>query len=1060
MQEKLKLPRTLGKKGSKYPVIFSSKDLEDFEEMKRRLGENLRLKIPNPGKPFVIRTDASNQAVGGSLEQMDDDQPLPPPGSEEKIRTYPVAFFSRKLTSSQIRTWPVREKEAYAVVSILKKYASLIGLQPVLILTDHKSLENWATEVLDAPGGPTGRRARWHILLSRFKIDVRYVKGETNIVADALSRWAYPAGEGQDSGFNGTEEDEYKMARLIEQEKAEEAECAQIFGVEPRQFCCVHLDWNETTKNSTEIPVANVINLNHTPKALDLFSGQGSWRDAFTQMGYEVTTMDWDPKNKADIQRDILTWKYWLDISPGQFEVVSASVPCEEYSQAKTIGRRNIKRSNRITARVLEIIRYLKPQKWFLENPRFGLLKSQRCMRGIKYVDVDYCQFSDYGYKKPTRIWGPPQICELQHVLCDPPTCPHCYKQDGRWRHRQWLGGTKTHPGTKLKWRVPRKLIEYLMTMPATEKNDPGIQVAPLQGESEGGSPPLRFHFATPPEDAVTQPRLTAYPSTPEETPSGRRTRDPSLAPRGPCVGEPCVGDASRMEPRHGSVAAPSIPPPPGTKPGGVYWQNWPNAYTMCPKFATEWGQVCAGGANWPKGFQRHGDHLFFETKLCIPTSLLPQVIHELHVASGHMAHQKLFLEVLRRFTVPGRTRAQQLAREVSQKCEICQANEHRHVNGKFPMQPTPIPPVPMDNIAIDVFLMKPTKFEGHQYDCMVVIVERHSGWVTAFPEKREGLTAKRVARQCLLHHWDLFGIPRVVVSDQGPQFAANFWRTLCSHFGVTNTFCQAGHHRANGRAEVAGKILKNFMRKIQTTRPEWNWVEILPAALKHLRTTPGESGLSPYQIILGREPLRAGIPIPPECECEDATSFVLRLQKQDQEVARLINDQHKKDFDTINDRLRNPAPLAVGDKVWVLRPRGLSADKLRSWWIGPCPVKGRVGENSYQIEVKPGRIIPVHRSQMKEHWDDPTAGEKLSLFHFSPEVEDFETGPEEWEVEKILKHRMNPRGKLEFLVKWKDWPEKTWEPVMHFIHRYSRDWRDYVVAHKLRFNIVDYMDH
>ena len=80
----------------------------------------MRLKVPNPAKPFIIRSDASDRAVGGVLEQLDDDQPLPPPGSEEKIQTHPVAFFSRKLTDGQIRSWPVREKEAYAVVSILK----------------------------------------------------------------------------------------------------------------------------------------------------------------------------------------------------------------------------------------------------------------------------------------------------------------------------------------------------------------------------------------------------------------------------------------------------------------------------------------------------------------------------------------------------------------------------------------------------------------------------------------------------------------------------------------------------------------------------------------------------------------------------------------------------------------------------------------------------------------------------------------------------------------------------------------------------------------------------
>ena len=96
-------------------------------------------------------------------------------------------------------------------------------------------------------------------------------------------------------------------------------------------------------------------------------------------------------------------------------------------------------------------------------------------------------------------------------------------------------------------------------------------------------------------------------------------------------------------------------------------------------------------------------------------------------------------LEVLRRYAVPDRARAQALARQISRECETCQANEHTHTSGKFPMRPTPIPPLPMDNIAQDIFTMKPVKFEGQNYDCMAVIVDRHSGWVTAFPERRKG---------------------------------------------------------------------------------------------------------------------------------------------------------------------------------------------------------------------------------------------------------------------------------------------------------------------------------
>ena len=42
-----------------------------------------------------------------------------------------------------------RELETYAIILVLLKWESWIGLQPVLILTDHKSLEAWTREVLD-----------------------------------------------------------------------------------------------------------------------------------------------------------------------------------------------------------------------------------------------------------------------------------------------------------------------------------------------------------------------------------------------------------------------------------------------------------------------------------------------------------------------------------------------------------------------------------------------------------------------------------------------------------------------------------------------------------------------------------------------------------------------------------------------------------------------------------------------------------------------------------------------------------------------------------------------
>ena len=117
-----------------------------------------------------------------------------------------MAFFSRKLNKHQLN-WTPREKETYAVVEALKKWAGWVGLQPVVVTTDHKSLEDWVHEKVDTPSGPAGRRARWHEVLSKFDLSVQYVPGKDNVVADAMSRFAYPACKTfQDVSTHGSEE--------------------------------------------------------------------------------------------------------------------------------------------------------------------------------------------------------------------------------------------------------------------------------------------------------------------------------------------------------------------------------------------------------------------------------------------------------------------------------------------------------------------------------------------------------------------------------------------------------------------------------------------------------------------------------------------------------------------------------------------------------------------------------------------------------------------------------------------------------------------------------------
>ena len=134
---------------------------------------------------------------------------------------------------------------------------------------------------------------------------------------------------------------------------------------------------------------------------LELFSGTKSVSRVFESQGWECVSLD---LKNASIETNILDWDY-TQFPPGYFDFVWASPPCTEYSIAKSTGVRKIDEANKIVLRTLEIIEYLKPKHWVLENPQTGYLKKQEFMLGLGFVDVDYCKYG-FDYRKRTRLWN------------------------------------------------------------------------------------------------------------------------------------------------------------------------------------------------------------------------------------------------------------------------------------------------------------------------------------------------------------------------------------------------------------------------------------------------------------------------------------------------------------------------------------------------------------------------------------------------------------------------------------------------------------------------------
>jgi hypothetical protein len=166
-------------------------------------------------------------------------------------------------------------------------------------------------------------------------------------------------------------------------------------------------------------------------RILELFSGTGSVGKVFGADGWEVVSLDINPKAHATITADIRTWDYTL-YEAGHFDVVWASPVCTHYSRAKTTAHtpRDLVWADSLVLRALEIIEYFKPKYWFLENPQTGLLKTRPFMQNLPYTDVDYCRYSDWGYKKRTRLWT---NSGYQGKLCL--GVKRCASMEGR-RHR------------------------------------------------------------------------------------------------------------------------------------------------------------------------------------------------------------------------------------------------------------------------------------------------------------------------------------------------------------------------------------------------------------------------------------------------------------------------------------------------------------------------------------------------------------------------------------------------------------------------------------------------
>ena len=145
-------------------------------------------------------------------------------------------------------------------------------------------------------------------------------------------------------------------------------------------------------------------------RLLELFCGTKSVGKVARKMGHDVVSVDILSKFEPDVCCDILDFDYKA-YPVGHFDFIWASPPCTEFSRAKTRGVRNIASAVKIVERTLEIINYLQPKNFCIENP-VGLLRKQPCMEAYRDYEtiVSYCKYG-FKYRKDTNLWTNVKFC-------------------------------------------------------------------------------------------------------------------------------------------------------------------------------------------------------------------------------------------------------------------------------------------------------------------------------------------------------------------------------------------------------------------------------------------------------------------------------------------------------------------------------------------------------------------------------------------------------------------------------------------------------------------------
>ena len=347
--------------------------------------------------------------------------------------------------------------------------------------------------------------------------------------------------------------------------------------------------------------------------------------------------------------------------------------------------------------------------------------------------------------------------------------------------------------------------------------------------------------------------------------------------------------------------------------------------------------------------------------RLLIPTGMIQGIMQRTHGGhyGGHFGYQKTFSKINERFYWPT---LKTDVRRFIMACALCWSvarNPERRCRPKA-MLPTGSPG---EVIAMDFFGPLPKTNRNNRF--ILVIIDHFTRWVLV--EALKDAKAHSVTKTILDRWIPTHGLPRIILSDNGPHFRSKTTTQLCEKLGIRNIFSTPYHPQGNGIVEAFMKPLKKIL-SIQISKVGNHWDLCCASAAYAYNSTPhSTTGRSPFFLMHGFEallPIQRELELPTEPRQSDIWIRTLWDARR-QVFGEYIEEQRRRQ------RLIRGTGFPVGSIVALRQPENDKNDefgKLGALMSGPWRVIEKHDNGvTHKVESLDARVTKqVTTGQMK----------------------------------------------------------------------------------------------